>query len=125
MTEHVICEHGDLEEGERKLLQVEGREIAVFYVDGTYAAYVNWCPHQGGPACEGLMSGTREASYDRESGEVSLEWTREGKVVNCPWHGWEFDVSTGECLSRRPIRLPSYPVRVKDGEVVLETTPGG
>jgi nitrite reductase/ring-hydroxylating ferredoxin subunit len=125
MTEYVVCEHGDLEVGERKLLQVEGREIAVFNVDGTYAAYVNWCPHQGGPACEGLMSGTREASYDRESGEVSLEWTREGKVVNCPWHGWEFDVRTGECLSRRPIQLPSYPVRVEDGEVVIETTPGG
>jgi len=124
MSDYVVCEHGELEEGDRKLLQVEGREIAVFYIGDEYWAYVNWCPHQGGPACEGLMSGTREGSYDEETGEVSLEWTREGKVVNCPWHGWEFDVTTGECLSKPPVRLPSYPVRIDDGDVVLELEAG-
>ncbi len=119
MSEHVVCEHGDLEEGDRKLVQIEGREIAVFYVDGEYNAFVNWCPHQGGPACEGLISGTKEACYDEESKEVSLEWTRDGKIVNCPWHGWEFDITSGECLSRRPIKLPSYQTEVVDGNVVI------
>jgi nitrite reductase/ring-hydroxylating ferredoxin subunit len=120
MTGHVVCDEDDLDPGDRVLVQVEGREIAVFNLDGEYNAFVNWCPHQGGPACEGLISGTREGSYDRETGEVSLEWTREDRILNCPWHGWEFDLSTGECLSRRPIRLPSYPVDVEDGKVVLE-----
>lgn len=120
MAEQVVCSHGDLSEGDRKLVQIKGREIAVFYLEGEYFAYVNWCPHQGGPACEGLISGTQEACYDRETKEVSLEWTREGKIMNCPWHGWEFDLTSGECLSRRPRQLPSYPVRIKEGDVVIE-----
>jgi len=120
MAGHVVCAHGELDDGDRKIVQIEGREIAVFYKNGEYTAFVNWCPHQGGPACEGLISGTKEASYDRESREVSLEWTREGEVMNCPWHGWEFDITTGECLSRRPIQLPSYPVQIDDGNVVVD-----
>lgn len=119
MARHVVCADGELDEGGRKLVQLEGREIAVFYIDEEYRAFVNWCPHQGGPACEGLMSGTKEASYDHDSGEVSLEWGREGEILNCPWHGWEFDVMSGECLSRPPTKLPSYPVHVEDGDVVV------
>jgi len=114
---HTICSVDDLDPGERIVVQSEGKEIAVFNLDGEYAAYLNWCPHQGGPCCEGVVSGTREATYDRETREVSLEWVKEGRIMNCPWHGWEFDLETGECLSRRPVELPSFPLSVEDGEI--------
>lgn len=116
-TEHTICDADELGAGDRVVTQIEGREIAVFNLDGEYYAYINWCPHQGGPCCEGKITGTREASYDREAMEVSLEWTHEDRIMNCPWHGWEFDLETGDCLSRSRIQLPSFPVSAEDGEV--------
>ncbi|RBI59639.1 Rieske (2Fe-2S) protein [halophilic archaeon] len=119
MSEHVIADADELVDGERKLVEVEGREIALFRVEGEYLAYTNWCAHQGGPACEGKVTGTSEAEFDRESLQTSLEWCKEGEVLNCPWHGWEYDISSGDCLSNSGVRLPAHPVRVEDGEVVL------
>jgi len=119
MSEHVVAEAGEIGDGERLIVQLEGRDIAVFYVDGEYHAYTNWCAHQSGPCCEGTLTGTMTASFDRDSLETSLEWTGEGHILNCPWHGWEYDVTTGECLSRNRVRLPAHDVEVRDGEIVV------
>lgn len=123
MAEHrdtVTLDGDELEDGDRLFVEVDGRDIAVFNVDGEYYAYNNFCPHQAGPVCEGRISGTRAASFDRSDLEVSLEWEREGNICNCPWHGWEFDVTTGECLTDANARLIEYPVREEDGEIVVE-----
>jgi nitrite reductase/ring-hydroxylating ferredoxin subunit len=120
MTKFAIAAEDEIGEGERLVTQVEGREIAVFNVDGEYYAYTNWCAHQSGPVCEGAITGTVTANFDGETLETELEWNREDEVLNCPWHGWEFDVTSGECLSRSGARLLSHPVRVEDGEVVVE-----
>lgn len=118
MTEHIIAGEGDIPEGGRILVEVEGREVAVFNRNGEYYAYANWCPHQGGPICEGELSGTLEASFDRETLTVDRDWVAEGTVLTCPWHGWEFDVTSGECRVD-DTRLPTYSVRVEDGDVVI------
>jgi len=119
MSEHVVGDADEVGEGERIVAELEGREIAVFNLGDEYRAYLNWCAHQGGPICEGNLTGTVEASYDRESGETSLDWSREGDVLMCPWHGWEYDVTSGECLSRKSVQLPEYPVEVQDGQLVV------
>jgi len=119
MSEHVVGDAEEVGEGERLVTELQGREIAVFNLDGEYRAYLNWCAHQGGPICEGNLTGTVEASYDRDSGETSLDWAREGEVLMCPWHGWEYDVTSGECLSRTSVTLPSYPIEVREGELVV------
>lgn len=119
MTEHVVASVSDLDDGERIVTQLEGREICVFNVEGEYRAYTNWCPHQAGPACEGAITGTTEATFDRENLETELCYTKEGQILNCPWHGWEYDITTGECLSRQQVKLPEYPVAVKDGQIVV------
>lgn len=116
---HVIAHVDDVMEHGRVVAQVEGREIAVFYHDGGFVAYLNWCAHQGGPCAEGPITGTTVASYDRASGEVETRWDREGEILNCPWHGWEYDLTTGECLSRSGKAIPSYPVQVEEDYVVL------
>lgn len=120
MAEHVVANTVELEDGDRIVVEIEGREVAVFQIGGEYYAYLNWCAHQGGPCCEGVLTGTVEGSYDRETNEVSLTWGREGEILNCPWHGWEYDVISGECLSRPDIALPSYAVTVSDGEIIVE-----
>ncbi|MDX1746982.1 MAG: Rieske (2Fe-2S) protein [Halobacteriales archaeon] len=119
MADHRVVGADDLGDGERVTVQLEGREITVFHLDGEYYAYTNWCPHQSGPACEGQLSGTWDARVDPETHEVELEWSREAEILNCPWHGWEYDVTTGDCLSRPGVRLPTHDVRVEDGEVVV------
>lgn len=119
MTTYTITDETELEEGDRIVTEINGREIAVFKHDGEYYAYLNWCAHQGGPCCEGNMTGTYKACYDEETGETSLDWEREDEILNCPWHGWEYDITSGECLSRSTVELPSYPVSVADGEIQI------
>jgi nitrite reductase/ring-hydroxylating ferredoxin subunit len=119
MADHVVAETTDVPEGERLVVELEGREIGVFNVDGEYYAYTNWCAHQAGPCCEGPITGTSKARFDAESLEVELSWVKEGEILNCPWHGWEYDVTNGECLSRAGISLVSHPVSVEDGQLVV------
>ncbi len=116
---HVVADADEIDNGERIVTQIKGREITVFRYDGDYYAYLNWCAHQGGPCGEGTLTGTSIASYDRETGEVDSYWGREGEILNCPWHGWEYDLTTGDCLSRTGVTLPSYPVEIEDGEIVV------
>ena len=119
MSKHRVTTEGELKDGERLIVQIEGREIGIFLKNGKYHAYLNWCPHQSGPVCEGTITGTQESSFDRETLELETHWTREGQILNCPWHGWEFDINTGECLSRGKIKLPTYPVDIENGEIVV------
>ncbi len=119
MSDHVVASADEIENGEQVVTELAGREIAVFRIDGEYYAHLNWCLHQSGPCCEGRITGTTEATYDREALEQTLTYCREGEVLNCPWHGWEYDIETGECLSRQGLSLPSYPVRVEDGAIIV------
>lgn len=76
----------------------DGDELAVYNVDGEYYATENFCPHKGAPLSEGVMC---------------------GHVVECGWHGWQFDVRTGECLTVRET-IKTYPLKIEDGAVVIE-----
>lgn len=122
MSTHTVASTDELEEGDRMLVRLEGREIAVFRIEGELYAYTNWCAHQSGPICEGPLSGTQEARFNPSTLETEVEWVREGRILNCPWHGWEYDVTNGECLSSdsNDVALISHPVRVEDDEIVVE-----
>jgi nitrite reductase/ring-hydroxylating ferredoxin subunit len=113
-TLHPVAPAADLEDGERVIVDIRGREIALFKNDDEYYAVLNFCPHQGGPLCEGLLDGTLTVDDD-------WEWTYscEGEIISCPWHGWEFDIKTGEHLSKSKYRVPTYEVVERDGEVYL------
>ena len=100
--------------GERVLVEVRGREVAVFNVDGEFHALANYCIHQGGPVCEGVQSGT----LTQRGGEVT--YVREGEIVSCPWHGWEFDIKSGKHLARDKYRIPTYDVVLHRGSIYLD-----
>jgi nitrite reductase/ring-hydroxylating ferredoxin subunit len=119
MDEHIVADADDLGEGERLLIELKGRPIGIFNVDGEYRAYANWCAHQGGPVCEGALTGEQAATFDRETLETELEWTRDGEMLVCPWHGWQYDLVSGECPSRPGRQLPEYPVSIEDGKIVV------
>lgn len=119
MGEHVVARSDELEEASRLLVEVEGTDIAIFRVDGELYAYANWCAHQGGPVGEGALSGKYTGSFDKETLETEYEWIRDGEFLYCPWHAWEYDITTGDCLSNPRFSLPSFDVTEEDGKIIL------
>lgn len=111
---HYVTAAADLEEGERVIVDVEGREVAVFRIDDEFYALLNYCVHQGGPGCEGRIAGTL---VEHEDGRLGYE--RENEIVSCPWHGWEYDIRTGEHLAHPRYRIPSYDVVETDGDLYV------
>ncbi|HEV3259787.1 MAG TPA: non-heme iron oxygenase ferredoxin subunit [Gemmataceae bacterium] len=95
-----IAETKDVAPGTGKVVQAEGRSIALFNVAGTFHAIDNTCTHEGGPLGEGALV---------------------GQVVTCPWHNTEFKVNTGEALG--PLTnegVRSFPVKVQGNDVLVE-----
>ena len=109
---HLVARRSQFAEADRIIAEIDGREIAVFELDGEFHALADYCVHQGGPLCEGIRSGALTTNK-----EFELEYSRDGAVVSCPWHGWEFDVRTGEHLAETGYKTPTYEV-VLDGEDV-------
>lgn len=109
MARHVVGTVDEIPPGERKIVEIAGRSIGVFNVGGEYFALRNTCPHQGGPLCQGQLTGFLMA---RVPGDYS--YTRRGEILRCPWHGWEFDVKTGQSW-HDPVqtRVRAYPVTVE------------
>ena len=103
------------DDGSRVIAEIEGQEIAVFHLDGEYYALANYCVHQGGPLCEGKIRGQMTAGADG----WSWEFDEENKVVECPWHGWLFDVTNGRNTANPNDRTPTYDVEVDDGDVLV------
>jgi nitrite reductase/ring-hydroxylating ferredoxin subunit len=83
---HASCQTIDL---------LEGRELALYNVSGEFYATENFCPHKGAPLANGILC---------------------GHVIECDWHGWQFDVRTGECLTVHE-RIETYEVFVEDGVI--------
>jgi nitrite reductase/ring-hydroxylating ferredoxin subunit len=116
-SRHVVAPVADIPPGERRIFEVAGRSIGVFNVDGRFFAVRNSCPHQGGPLCLGPTVGL---ATSRRPGEIT--YTREGEILRCPWHGWEFDLETGRSVfDPARTRVKGYPVEVE--ELQAETFP--
>ena len=101
MPEYVkIAKVGEVVPGQAKLIEVNGREIALFNIAGAFHALDNSCTHVGGPLCEGEI---------------------EGAEVTCPWHGAVFDVTTGSALGPPASEaVTRFNLRVENDEILLE-----
>ena len=110
---HVVARTEEIPPGTRRIVQLEGRSIGVFNLNGRYVAALNICPHELAPVCLGHLGGTTLPSAPGE-----WAWGREGEILACPWHGWEFDLLTGACLAdKRRLRL--YEVTVEDDQIIV------
>lgn len=107
-----VASRDEIPEGERKIVKVKNHSIGVFNVNGEYVAVLNMCPHELAPVCLGPVGGTTLPSMPGE-----WKWGREGEILSCPWHGWEFDLLTGCAVADPKIRVRRYPVEV-EGETV-------
>ena len=110
-----VCPAEEIPEGGKFIVQVGDISIGVFRIQGKFYALRNLCPHKGGPLCQGHIQTTHRPS-DVHRFEPALE----GRVIRCPWHGWEFDIVTGKGLYDRRGRAQTYPVHVNaEGDVVV------
>lgn len=87
-------------EGQGTLVEKEEKKIAVFNQKGKLFAIDHVCLHNQGPIADGLVD--------------------ENNIVTCPWHGWQYNIETGENQSDKNMKLTTYKVTEKDGKVFLE-----
>jgi nitrite reductase (NADH) small subunit len=112
---------GEITPGNRKLIvPFRGRAgIGVFNVNGSYYALRNLCPHKQGPLCVGRVSGRVVAAAPPSTYAPQLELVRDGEIIRCPWHLYEFEIATGRCLVDPQLRVKTFPVAVEGDEVVI------
>jgi 3-phenylpropionate/trans-cinnamate dioxygenase ferredoxin subunit len=111
MAKYVVATVDEIPPGSRKIVEVSGRLIGVFNVAGEFFALRSQCPHQGGPLCEGKLSGLMEAPRPGQ-----YQYSRRDEILRCPWHGWEFDIKTGQSwIDPQKTRVRRYDVVVESG----------
>lgn len=116
MAQHVVATADEIPPGGRKLVTIGGREIGIFNHDGEYFAILNRCPHQGGALCKGTLIGLVTS---REPGR--FDYSRPGEMLKCPWHGWEFDIRTGQSYcDPHSVKARAYAVTVEDGATLAK-----
>ena len=93
-----VAKTGDLRDGEAKVVDAGGTPVALVFAKGVYRAFSNVCRHRGGPLGEG---------------EVDLA---DGTLI-CPWHGWQYDLETGQARLNPLARLATYKVEVVGDDV--------
>jgi 3-phenylpropionate/trans-cinnamate dioxygenase ferredoxin subunit len=100
MSEPVrVASRADLPPGSKKLIEVDGRAVALFNVDGSFYAIDDVCTHDGGPLAEGELSGCE---------------------IQCPRHGARFDVRTGKPLSMPAFEpVATHEVIVRDDAIFI------
>lgn len=114
MALYPVALEGEIPVGTNIVVEIEGRSIGVYNVNGEYYAIHNYCPHQGAEICKGPVCGTNV-----ESEVYQFIYGRDREIVRCPWHGWEFDLKTGKSLFSEKVRVRSYPIQMTDGQLFI------
>lgn len=99
MAWKLACKFDELEEGQGKEFAIQGNVVALFRQGDDVQAVDGMCAHQGGPIAQGQL---------------------DGNCVTCPWHGWQYDISTGCNLLTGRKMLETFAVEIRDGEVWIE-----
>ena len=115
MARYVVARADALAEGEHIVVEARGLSIGVFLLDGGYYGLLNRCPHRGGPMCRGAIVGALDSDGP---GDYRVDMSR--PMLECPWHGWEFDIKTGRSyFDPRRTRIRSFPVAREHGAELL------
>jgi nitrite reductase/ring-hydroxylating ferredoxin subunit len=114
--EYVVASAQAVPDGRHILVKLRGREIGIFNIKGHYYALPSVCLHQNGPLCRGAVGGTLVSNA--ETG-WKRDWAHEGEIIVCPWHALEYNITTGECLAYPNRKLPTYPVKVEDQQIIV------
>jgi nitrite reductase/ring-hydroxylating ferredoxin subunit len=109
----------DFAGGARRIVPVGDAHIGVLAHDDEYYAYENVCVHQGGPVCEGRIMGAVVDEYDADGNHRGQRFDDERPHLVCPWHGFEYDLRTGEYVVDRTQRLRRFETVVEGDDVYV------
>ena len=116
VTRQVVAKASDVAPGMSTTVTVRGREIGIFNIDGDYYALANRCPHAGGPLCQG-----RIVALVQSDGPGHYRLTRQQQFLRCPWHGWEFDIRTGQSwCDPDSVKARQFKVSVEPGATLVK-----
>jgi nitrite reductase/ring-hydroxylating ferredoxin subunit len=108
---YVVGRASELADGERMIVTVNNRSIGIFNIRGSFYGLPNTCPHKGAEMCRGVLVGEISST-----GPGEFVYDADKKYVACPWHGWEFDVATGQSyFDPAKTRMRTYAIDVEDG----------
>ncbi|MCA9087799.1 MAG: Rieske 2Fe-2S domain-containing protein [Planctomycetaceae bacterium] len=96
---HAVCSPNEISDGKGDEFTVAGRIVAVYRIGEEFHAMDGICAHAGGPVGKGMLRGC---------------------VVTCPWHGWQFDVTTGQHCLTPQIRQETFGCKVEGDQVWVE-----
>lgn len=121
ITRFVVAKVDDIKPGERLIVDIGGRSIAIFNVRGNYYGMLNRCPHLGGP----LGLGDIRANIT-STGQGHMELDESTTWLTCPWHNWEFDITNGQSYwNPDRIRARPFAVEVEAGRMVIQEETSG
>lgn len=108
--------------GDRRIVDVDGKSVGVFRIDDHFYALRNRCPHQFGPLCLGTLAARPVSDAP---GDVTID--AGPPLLACPWHGWEYDLTTGQSFmgpGRGNRAARSYEVSVLPGSALVQADKG-
>lgn len=114
MAKYKVAAIGEIPAGKSKVVEIEGKEVAVFHDQGTYYAVLNVCPHARAPLAAGRIEGLADAPTPD-----TLDYRHDQRVLRCPWHHWEFELESGKAVCNVRHRIVKFPVEVEDGNVYV------
>jgi len=119
MTEVVVGQVSAFPETGRLVIEVDGVEVGVFRRNGQFSAYENVCPHMGGPVCQGKIIGRVEERIADDKTSRGFAFSPDRTNIVCPWHGYEFDIATGQHQGNPRMRLRALKIDVVDGDLIV------
>ncbi|MCP3026470.1 Rieske (2Fe-2S) protein [Halobacillus sp. A5] len=117
MREQVVCKTSDIEPGEMMKSTFGKQNVLICRTpDGEFYAFMNQCIHQGAPLDKGMMCG----AATELSTPGDYDYSHEGEIIRCPWHGREFNIKNeGRMLANPDKKIPSFKVRIEEENVIL------
>jgi nitrite reductase/ring-hydroxylating ferredoxin subunit len=114
VNKYVVANVSEVPIGSHKIVKIGNTEIGLFNIENEFYALKSVCPHQQASLCKGVVTGTNLHSHVNQ-----YIYGREGEILRCPWHNWEFDIKTGRALCDDTIKVANYKVTQDGDNIVL------
>ncbi len=113
-TKQYACKTTEVPADAAKIVSLGKMSVGVFKLNDGFHALLNVCPHRGAALCEGPVCGTT-----RQTDKNEFIYDRAGELVRCAWHGWEFDIRSGEFLVDPKVRTRRFDLSVEGDDIFI------